>query len=180
MMFARLMEELTPENAPAALAMIRENVGGMESMRFMGMLAYKWGEVDPTSAMKELNKDGDRGGRFNQNFVLSGWAAKDPQAATKWLESYEGEDKGWLSMSLVSGLAKSDIDAAMKFASAIKDLQLGIRRLMDDRTQMLAAVSRAETKLREGTYGVCDACGSAIPAGRLEVRPWSTRCVSCS
>lgn len=121
MMFARLMEELTAENAPAALAMIRENVGGMESMRFMGMLAYKWGEVDPTTAMKELNKDGDRGGRFNQNFVLSGWAAKDPAAATKWLESYEGDDKGWLSMSLVGGLAKSDMDAAMKFASAIKD-----------------------------------------------------------
>ena len=31
------MSALTPENAQAALAMIQENTGGFESMRFMGM-----------------------------------------------------------------------------------------------------------------------------------------------
>ena len=39
LMFARLMEELTPENAASVLATIRENVGGFESMRYTGMLA---------------------------------------------------------------------------------------------------------------------------------------------
>lgn len=45
---------------------------------------------------------------------------------------------------------------------------------------MLADVVRAAAKLDEGTYGTCDLCGQPIPAGRLEARPWSTRCVNCS
>ena len=41
----------------------------------------------------------------------------------------------------------------------------------------LTEVGRALVKLEEGTYGSCDTCGEDIAAGRLEVRPWSTRCV---
>ena len=50
----------------------------------------------------------------------------------------------------------------------------------DGLQEVLADVNRALMKLDEGTYGVCDSCGEAIAAGRLEVRPWSTRCVNCS
>jgi len=50
----------------------------------------------------------------------------------------------------------------------------------DGLQEVLADVVRAEAKLEEGTYGTCDDCGELIPAGRLEVRPWSTRCVNCS
>ncbi len=122
LMFARLMEELTAENASAALAMVRENVGGFDSMRYIGMLAYKWGEVDPINAMKELSKGGDeRGGRMSQSVVLTGWAATDPAAATAWLSNYEGDGKEWLSMSLLNGMAKKDLEGAMKFASALED-----------------------------------------------------------
>jgi DnaK suppressor protein len=45
---------------------------------------------------------------------------------------------------------------------------------------MLADVERALAKLDEGTYGRCDSCGDAIPAERLEARPWSVLCVRCS
>ncbi|HEX2749302.1 MAG TPA: hypothetical protein VHM91_14940 [Verrucomicrobiales bacterium] len=124
LMFARLMEELTPENAPAALAMIRENVGGgMESMRYMSMLAYKWGEVDPATAMAELSKGDDRGGRMGQTVALAGWAAKDPQGAIAWLAAYEGDarEKEWMGMSLINGLARSSPEEAMKYALTIKD-----------------------------------------------------------
>jgi DnaK suppressor protein len=54
------------------------------------------------------------------------------------------------------------------------------------------AVSRAATLLRRieeidaalqrvaaGTYGVCTSCGSAIPAERLEFRPFAAGCVAC-
>ena len=40
-----------------------------------------------------------------------------------------------------------------------------------------ADVLRALAKLDDGTYGVCDACGKPIPAGRLEVHPWAVLCV---
>jgi DnaK suppressor protein len=42
---------------------------------------------------------------------------------------------------------------------------------------LLAEVVRAEQKLSEGTYGSCDVCGVDIGAGRLEARPWATRCL---
>lgn len=41
----------------------------------------------------------------------------------------------------------------------------------------LAQVRRAQERMAEGQYGVCEECGEPIPAGRLEARPWSTRCV---
>lgn len=41
-------------------------------------------------------------------------------------------------------------------------------------------VDRALAKLDEGTYGVCDACGAQIPAGRLEIHPWAVLCVPCA
>ena len=63
LLFARLMEELTPENAPSVLAMLKENVAGFDSMRYMSMLGYAWGQVDPKAAMEEMNQGGERGDR---------------------------------------------------------------------------------------------------------------------
>jgi DnaK suppressor protein len=44
---------------------------------------------------------------------------------------------------------------------------------------LLAEITRAQAKLDEGTYGVCDRCGLPIPAERLEARPWSIHHVVC-
>lgn len=41
----------------------------------------------------------------------------------------------------------------------------------------LDAVLRARDKLAEGTYGQCDVCDDPIDDHRLEIRPWSTRCI---
>jgi DnaK suppressor protein len=42
---------------------------------------------------------------------------------------------------------------------------------------LLAEVDRALAKVDDGSYGRCDVCGEEIPAGRLEARPWATRCL---
>jgi DnaK suppressor protein len=42
---------------------------------------------------------------------------------------------------------------------------------------MLDDVRRARRRVAAGSYGICDVCGEPIPEGRLEARPWSTRCV---
>lgn len=47
----------------------------------------------------------------------------------------------------------------------------------DNLGDILAEVRRALVRLEEGSYGRCEECGEPIPAGRLEVRPWSVRCV---
>jgi DnaK suppressor protein len=52
----------------------------------------------------------------------------------------------------------------------------GVRRLLDEnRRQAQRATSRRE----QGGYGVCEDCGRAISAERLEFLPEATRCVSC-
>ena len=40
-------------------------------------------------------------------------------------------------------------------------------------------IDRALEKLEEGTYGLCEDCGEAIPQERLDVVPWATTCVRC-
>jgi RNA polymerase-binding transcription factor DksA len=41
----------------------------------------------------------------------------------------------------------------------------------------LAEVDRALEKVAAGTFGRCDVCGTAIPAERLEARPFTSRCI---
>lgn len=45
---------------------------------------------------------------------------------------------------------------------------------------MLEDVRRARQRLADGSYGLCEVCGKALPAERLEVRPWAVRCVQHS
>ena len=40
-------------------------------------------------------------------------------------------------------------------------------------------IELALKKLRDGTYGVCEECGSEIKPRRLQVRPFATMCVRC-
>src|SRR5690606_105564 len=48
-----------------------------------------------------------------------------------------------------------------------------LQGLLDDVRSALSAVD-------DGTYGRCAVCGEPIPAGRLQARPWATRCVQHS
>ncbi|MGW8482463.1 TraR/DksA family transcriptional regulator [Microbacterium sp. NPDC055903] len=62
--------------------------------------------------------------------------------------------------------------------------------LSSEWSRLMALSDAAQGELREvedalarvdaGTYGVCTSCGAAIPAARLEVRPFAELCVSCA
>jgi DnaK suppressor protein len=43
----------------------------------------------------------------------------------------------------------------------------------------LGEIHRALQKLREGTYGVCEACGKPIKKRRLQARPFAILCIGC-
>jgi DnaK suppressor protein len=45
---------------------------------------------------------------------------------------------------------------------------------------ILDEVRRARQRVADGSYGTCEVCGEPIPEGRLEARPWATRCVAHS
>ena len=44
----------------------------------------------------------------------------------------------------------------------------------------LLELDRAGDRLRDGTYGRCARCGTAIGAERLDAVPTTTRCVTCA
>lgn len=44
----------------------------------------------------------------------------------------------------------------------------------------LREIDEALERLRSNTFGVCETCGRAIPLGRLRVRPWATKCITCA
>jgi RNA polymerase-binding protein DksA len=44
----------------------------------------------------------------------------------------------------------------------------------------LAQINRALAQLDQGTYGICSHCGQPIGPRRLEVLPYSDRCISCA
>jgi len=55
-------------------------------------------------------------------------------------------------------------------------------RLLRLRDRDRKLINRLHTMLRkidEGTYGVCEACGTDIGVERLEMRPVATLCIEC-
>ena len=57
-----------------------------------------------------------------------------------------------------------------------REMEETTHRLLERQTEQVQAAMRARDR---GTYGVCQGCGSAIPAERLEARPEATLCVAC-
>jgi RNA polymerase-binding transcription factor DksA len=44
----------------------------------------------------------------------------------------------------------------------------------------LEEVRLARQRLAEGRYGTCASCADPISEGRLQLRPWATRCTRCA
>lgn len=43
----------------------------------------------------------------------------------------------------------------------------------------LTQIERALARLKQGTYGLCEACQKKIPIGRLNALPYTTMCIEC-
>ncbi|WP_162579411.1 TraR/DksA family transcriptional regulator [Variovorax sp. PBS-H4] len=55
-----------------------------------------------------------------------------------------------------------------------------VRHAEMERDQMeLRQIADARERMDHGTYGTCVDCGADIPLARLEVLPFSNRCISC-
>jgi len=66
--------------------------------------------------------------------------------------------------------------ADMASALMDKEMDLSVEDEIDD---MLAQVDHALTKIKDGTYGICDISGNSIPKSRLEAIPWASLTVEC-
>jgi RNA polymerase-binding transcription factor DksA len=63
-------------------------------------------------------------------------------------------------------------------AQAISDRETSdiLIHLLDENREQ---VEHALERVREGAYGICEACSGRIPQARLRFQPAATRCVDC-
>lgn len=52
--------------------------------------------------------------------------------------------------------------------------------ILQNTRDILSKVEEALARIDEGTYGICDVCGEAIPVARLEALPYTKLCVKCA
>ena len=52
-------------------------------------------------------------------------------------------------------------------------------RLRDRESKLIRRITQSLEAIEEGTYGVCDACGSDISINRLKARPIARYCIKC-
>jgi DnaK suppressor protein len=86
-----------------------------------------------------------------------------------------GADPSGTRIRRPDGIDDNFADLAAATAERSEHLAL-IANARDRLTDIDAAIARME----DGTYGVCEVCGAAIPDARLEARPFSVRCVDCA
>ena len=54
-----------------------------------------------------------------------------------------------------------------------------VLRLAGRERLMLRKLKKAQERMEEGEYGMCEACGESITFKRLLVRPVATQCIDC-
>ena len=74
----------------------------------------------------------------------------------------------------LSGYTNHLADAASDYTTL--DTNFG---LAEREGRYLTYIERALSRIKKGTYGVCNTCKELIPKRRLEAVPTATRCVSC-
>jgi len=155
MNFSQLIKELNADNADAAFKTVRETVAGFESMRFLPMLTYQWGSIDGPKALAAMQDLGGRDGMFNSAATLAGFASADPEAAKKWLSENGTAENRWIyDRALVTGLARSDFEAASAYVMALP---------AESRGAYVEAL--AEQKIRDGIDSAANwALGLTDPA----------------
>jgi DnaK suppressor protein len=85
---------------------------------------------------------------------------------------------------LIQRLRNRDGVAIVKSADQMDEIQyaserdLAIRNV-DRESTLLRQVKAALRRLRDGGFGTCIECGSAISPKRLAAVPWASRCIQC-
>lgn len=63
--------------------------------------------------------------------------------------------------------------------SPLEEVEAADYSRVENLRQSLAEIDGALRRVDEGTYGRCEGCAQAIPAGRLEILPYARYCVRC-
>lgn len=80
-----------------------------------------------------------------------------------------------------TGDLSSDIDFGGSFAdaAAVTAERTEVLGVVESLKGLLVNVDRALRNIENGTYGLCEQCGTEIAPARLEARPASVLCIDC-
>ena len=80
-----------------------------------------------------------------------------------------------------TGDLRSDIDFGGSFAdaAAVTSERTEVLGVVESLKTLLINVDRALRHIENGTYGLCEDCGTHIAPARLEARPASVLCIDC-
>jgi DnaK suppressor protein len=112
-------------------------------------------------------------------------AAVEPAIDLVEVEAVLAAKRAALEGELAGLSAPSEDAGGISFGKRVGDgTSMAVERLSqvaahDRLGALLADVRRAQQKLVEQTYGLCDRCGTPIPPERLAALPWATHCVRC-
>ena len=141
-LMSALLAQLTPENAKAAWAVMKETRGsgrrgpGGDSSRQLFLNA--WGRVDGKAALTELmavtegeNGEEGRGGRGGRDrgrgmmdtySALTGWATADGENAAEFVDGLEDDRmKGMYMSGVVRGMLVNDVDDDVDYVSSLPE-----------------------------------------------------------
>ena len=54
-----------------------------------------------------------------------------------------------------------------------------VLRIRDRERKLIFKIQEALSRIEEGTFGICEACGEEISIERLKARPVTTLCIEC-
>ncbi len=85
---------------------------------------------------------------------------------------------------LLAAMRQREAIAVDRSPDVIDEIQAAVEReravLELDRTsKVLRDVNMALSRIREGTYGVCQRCDQLIGSARLNAVPWTSFCIRC-
>jgi DnaK suppressor protein len=86
----------------------------------------------------------------------------------------ENADAGSSPIPAAGGWEGDPVDQANADAEA--ELQI---RLHQTDGRLLRAVDGALSRIRQGTFGICETCQKPISRARLEAVPWTRHCRDC-
>ncbi len=114
------------------------------------------------------------------NQAISGIRNKLLEEKKNLQERIQGIEESELHESLSSSLSELSAydnhpgDIGSEVFERSKDFALREKALIT-----IKAIDIALARIDNGTYGSCEACGSEIPAERLEAVPYTTLCINC-
>jgi DnaK suppressor protein len=90
----------------------------------------------------------------------------------------KGRMQGLLSGKIVEGIGEDNFPDPTDRASLETNRNF-VLRIRDRERKLIVKIEEALTRLDQGMYGVCEACGEKIAIARMKARPVTTLCIEC-